>query len=240
MLFRSRDARRLRAQTTRSARGIGALRRYPLVVPLQPLEIEPVLVPMPPKVTAWLQAAQVRIDAFFVDPAHVSGRGFIPSDYQQVWCTLAGLARTATHRLRFCEWGSGFGVVVGFAVLLGMEAHGIEIDRALCAVARQLLAEHGLGAEIAQGSFVPEDYEPSARLADLDTRTVLGQPDGYDQLSRDLDEFEVVFAYPWPGEEDLYLDLFRRRADYGAVLITHSRVEGMRAWRKVAARSTRR
>ena len=105
------------------------MRRYPLVVPLQPLEIEPVLVPMPPKVTAWLQAAQVRIDAFFADQAHVSGRGFIPSDYQQVWRTLEGFARTETHRLRFCEWGSGFGVVVGFAVLLGMEAHGIEIDR---------------------------------------------------------------------------------------------------------------
>ena len=55
--FARRDARRLRTQTNRSARGIGALRRYPLVVPLQPLEIEPVLVPMPPKVTAWLQAA---------------------------------------------------------------------------------------------------------------------------------------------------------------------------------------
>lgn len=209
-------------------------------MPLQPFEIEVCPAPLPPPIAAWLAAAQQRIDAFFADPAHVSGMGFIPSDYELVYGALAGFARREVGRLRFCEWGSGFGVVVGLAVLLGMEAYGIEIDGVLCAAARTLLAQRGLAAEIAHGSFVPEDYEPSARLADLDTRTVLGQPDAYDQLSRDLDEFDVVFAYPWPGEEELYLDIFRRYADQGAVLITHSRVEGMRAWRKVAARRARR
>lgn len=208
-------------------------------MPLQPFEIEVHPAPLPPKVAAWLASAQQRIDAFFADPAHVSGVGFIPSDYELVFGALASLARTEAGRLRFCEWGSGFGVVVGLAALLGMEAHGIEIDVRLCAAARELLAQHGLAAEIAAGSFVPEDYEPPPRLADLETRTVLGQPDAYDQLSRDADEFDVVFAYPWPGEEELYLDLFRRCADQGAVLVTHSRVEGIRAWRKVAARRAR-
>ena len=95
------------------------------------------------------------------------------------------------------------------------------------------MAAHGLGATIAHGSFLPENDEASEQLADLETRTVLGAADGYDELGCDLDDFEVVFAYPWPTEEELYCELFRRRADYGAVLLTYSRTEGMRAYRKV-------
>ncbi|MCY2956339.1 MAG: hypothetical protein WCR59_01835 [Planctomycetota bacterium] len=205
-------------------------------MPLQPFEIEPAREPMPARAAAWLQAAQVRIDAFFADASHVSGIGFIPSDYDLVWRTLAKFAHGQTGRLRFCEWGSGFGVITGFAALLGMEAHGIEIDACLCSSARELLAANGLRAEIAQGSFIPEDYEPGERLVDLDTRTVFGKRDAYDDLSLALDDFDVLFAYPWPGEDALYKDLFLRRADFSAVLIMHSRVEGMRAWRKVAKR----
>lgn len=203
-------------------------------MPLVPFEIEPVREPLPPPVAALLAAARARIDAWFARPEHVSGIGFVPSDYEVVWRTLAGLQRQQPDARRFCEWGSGFGVVVGLGALLGLDAHGIELAAELVAASRVLLAGQGLRATIAQGSFVPADYAASERLSDLETRTVLGAADAYDELGRDLDDFEVVFACPWPTEEELYCDLFRRRADWGAVLLTHSRIEGMRAYRKVA------
>ena len=33
-------------------------------------------------------------------------------------------------------------------------------------------------------------------------------PDGYDELELEPDDFDVVFAYPWPGEEQVIFDLF--------------------------------
>lgn len=208
-------------------------------VPLLPIELEAIVEAPPPPVAALLADARTCIDAWFARPAHRTGIGFVPSDYEAVWRALAAVRRQCPDLRQFCEWGSGFGVVAGLAAQLGFAAHGIEIDAALVATSRTWLAARGLRAAIAHGSFVPADDRGSERMADLETRTVLGAPDGYDELGCDLDDFEVVFAYPWPTEEELYCDLFRRRAEPGAVLVTYSRTEGVRAYRKVARGSRR-
>jgi len=65
---------------------------------------------------------------------------------------------------------------------------------------------------------------------------VLQSDDAYDRLERDLDEFDVVFAYPWPEEEKLYRKLFLRHAAEGAVLVVYGQLDGVRALRKVAGR----
>jgi len=208
-------------------------------VPLAPFDITPSPAPLPAAVVTFLAAGKVRLDAFFAAPQHQTGIGFIPSDHEAVYRTLAAFRQTEPAARRFCEWGSGFGVIAGLAAWLGFDVHGIEIDPALVTASRQLLAEHELHAVIAPGSFIPEDDAASEAHADLETRTVLGAADGYAELGRDLDDFEVVFAYPWPTEEELYCELFRRRADYGAVLLTYSRTEGMRAYRKVPPGSRR-
>jgi hypothetical protein len=155
-----------------------------------------------------------------------------------VFLALQALRQHEPQALRLLEWGSGFGVVTGLAAWLGFDAHGIEIDATLVRAAEQLLAAHRLRATFACGSFVPDDYD-AGRHVDLETRTVLGHPAAYDELGRDLDDFDVVFAYPWPTEEALYCDLFHRRADHGAVLITYSRQEGVRAYRKLAGQRRR-
>ena len=208
-------------------------------MPLVPFHLPPSPAPLPPAALRLLADAKVRLDTFFADAKHQTGIGFIPSDHEAVYRTLAAFAQLQPDARRFCEWGSGFGVITGLAALLGFDAHGLEIDPALVAASRELLAAHGLRAVIAHGSFLPADDEGSERLVDLETRTVLGKDDGYDELGRDLDDFEVVFAYPWPTEEEMYCDVFRRRADYGAVLLTYSRTEGMRAYRKVPHGSRR-
>lgn len=201
-------------------------------MPLVAVEIEPVHAPLPAAVSTFLAAAQQRLDAWFARPEHRAGFGFIPSDYELVWRTLAAVRRDQPDARRLLEWGSGFGVVVGLGALLGFEASGIEVDAGLVVASRELLAEHGLRATIAAGSFVPDGNTASERLADLETRTVLGAPDAYDDLDADLDDFDVVFAYPWTTEEALYCDVFARGADHGAILITYSRNEGVRAYRK--------
>jgi len=205
-------------------------------VQLVPLELTTDDAPLPPRVVAFLTSAQSRIDRWFARPEHQAGFGFIPSDYQQVWRALAAVRREHPDACRFLEWGSGFGVVAGLAAMLEMDAHGIEIDGDLIPAANELLAEHDLTATMVQGSFVATEVAESD-LDDLETRTVLDQPDAYDDLGRSLDDFDLVFAYPWPTEEELYHELFRQGADYGAILVTWSNLEGVRAYRKVATSS---
>ena len=73
---------------------------------------------------------------------------FVPSDYENAWSVLSGLPRGS-----FCEWGSGLGIAVGLAEILGFEASGIEIDPALAESARGLLRDHNLKAQITTGSY---------------------------------------------------------------------------------------
>ena len=204
-----------------------------------PLDLPAVTEPLAPNAAAFLADAKARIDAWFARPEHQSGIGFIPSDHVLVHAALAALRRTEPDARRLLEWGSGFGVVTGLAASLGFDAYGIEIEADLVDVSRELLAAHRLPATIAHGSFVPPGVAADD-LADLETRTVLGAPDAYDELGRDLDDFDVVFAYPWPTEEELYCDWFQAKADPGAVLLTYSRVEGVRAYRKLTRRGERR
>ncbi len=202
-------------------------------MPLVPLELLLDASPLPPKVTALLADAAVRIDAYFANRA-AGTDGFVPCDHELVYRALQSLRADASVGRRWCEWGSGFGVVAGLAALLGFDACGIEVDGTLVTASRELLAAHALRVEIWPGSFVPDAYAASERLSDLETRTVLSQGDAYGDMERDIDDFDVIYAYPWPTEEEQYCDLFRRHADVGSVLLTFSRTEGVRAYRKVA------
>ena len=74
--------------------------------------------------------------------------GFVPSNYENAWNILNGLARGT-----FCEWGCGLGIVVGLAELLGFDASGIELEPELAESARALLRDHNLKAHIDTGSY---------------------------------------------------------------------------------------
>ena len=82
---------------------------------------------------------------------------FVPSNYEMAWKVLAALPRG-----RFCEWGSGLGIAVGLAAILGHESMGIELDAGLAEASRGLLRAHGLCANIETGSYLdridPADY----------------------------------------------------------------------------------
>jgi len=160
---------------------------------------------------------------------------FVPADYRRVYGGLEtirvqGLAATD----RMCEWGSGFGVVASLAAQLGFEACGIEIERDLVEQAEALVAAHGLDVAFAHGSFIPESAE-AAGLADVqdDLATLAhGVADGYEELGLDPEDFGLIYAYPWPGEEEVVETIFDAVAASGALLLTYRSTEDLVLQRK--------
>lgn len=90
---------------------------------------------------------------------------FVPSDYELVWRVLSGLPRG-----RFCEWGSGLGIVTGLAEILGFTALGIEVDADLAQLSRELLGTLGLRSPIYTGDYLERN-----------------------------DQADYYFVYCWPG-----------------------------------------
>jgi hypothetical protein len=142
---------------------------------------------------------------------------FVPADYDAV---LLALLELRAPGLRFIELGSATGVVTIMADLLGYEAYGIEIDPTLVRSARRLAATYESNAKFAVGSFLPGgfSYEPrdgALRGIGEDSRS------GYAALGRGLDEFDVVYGYAWPGEEDVLVDMVRAYGSAGARLLLY-------------------
>ncbi len=137
---------------------------------------------------------------------HHRWHSFVPADYERVLAVLSELARPG---LRFLELGSANGVITVMADLLGYDAYGIEIDEHLVRSARETAARYGSGARFAAGSFLPQGWAWRPRDGDGRLGTVGEGPSGYLDLGMPLDEFDLVYAYPWSGEEAMMLDLFR-------------------------------
>ncbi len=143
---------------------------------------------------------------------------FVPSDYERALRTLLALREPGR---RFLEWGSATGVITIMADLLGFEAHGIELDGELVGLARELARKYGSSARFVQGSFLPAGYE--WRPADGDGRLGTighGRP-AYRELGHALADFDVVWGYPWGGEEPIMQDIMRRYGRADGCLVLH-------------------
>jgi hypothetical protein len=143
-------------------------------------------------------------------------RPFVPADYDLV---LAALLPLRSPGRRFLELGSATGVITMMAELLGFEAYGIELDRDLVEIARELADRTGSGARFAHGSFLPTGYRYRGPGGDSRTGTIGSGESGYLELGRPLDDFDVVFGYPWPGEAPVMVDLLRRYGGEDSVLL---------------------
>ncbi len=55
-------------------------------------------------------------------------------------------------------------------------------------------------------------------------------------MGLDPDDFDVVFAYPWPGEECLIASLFEKYAAEGALLLMYDQFNSVRLLGKVGKR----
>lgn len=185
---------------------------------------------IPGDVQAFLREADRRIEDF---QRHARVPGFVPSDFARTYSVLRAVASSnlPTGNL-FCEWGSGFGVVACLAAMLDFDAVGIEIDAELVESARQLADDFGLPVEFVRGSFIPKGGEVYTDVrggyAWLDTAET-----GAD-VGLDADDFDVIFAYPWPDEEGATEKLFERYAGAKALLLTYHGGDEIRLRRKRA------
>ena len=190
--------------------------------------------PLPEEVERFLQDATERIEAFIAGRGSEPVVGFVPCDFVMTYRALAGIRRRhLAAGDTFLEWGSGFGVVADLAAMLGFEASGIEIEAELVEEAETLAAEYDLPATFVHGSFIPTGADDL--VDDLGEFSFIreGGPDGYEELGLDLDDFDVVFVYPWPGEAHVGLDIFDEYAGRGSLLVSYRGVEEIRMHRKV-------
>ncbi len=201
---------------------------------LKTLEFNPPTIELPQRIVELLNDADERIDRFQFERRDQPVAAFVPSDFVLAYHALAAIAATnlAPGR-RFVEWGSGVGVVSCLAAELGFDAVGIEIEAPLVDVSRELADDHAIAADFVAGSFVPLD---EAGLFDLSGDFNWVRTDAasaYDELDLEPDDFDLVYCYPWPGEEELSEELFATCCATGALLLSYHGRDGMKLRRRV-------
>ncbi len=197
---------------------------------------------LPDDVVAFLDEADSRVSQF-VRNSPIRVTGFVPSDFVTVYQALRAITElNLAPGDSFCEWGSGFGVVASLAAMLEFKASGIEIERGLVDASQRLADDFGLPVDFIHGSFIPSGAEAYAEKASADNnaeyfRLVTDADDAYDELGLDPDDFDVFFAYPWPGEECLIESLFEKYAAEEALLLTYNQYNSVQLRRKVGKRT---
>jgi hypothetical protein len=152
---------------------------------------------------------------------------FVAADYERV---LEALLPLRAPGLKFLEWGSATGVVTIMADLLGFEAYGIELDPGLVDVARRLAKQFDSGARFAAGSFLPSGYKWRPVSGDGRLGTIGVGMSAYPSLGHPLDDFDLVYGYPWDGEAPMMLDLMRAYGSSKACLLLNGD-EGVQLYR---------
>jgi hypothetical protein len=204
-----------------------------LDVPLVDIEISNDRSVLPDDIVAFIREADLRVRQFLRN-SPIPATGFVPSDFTTVYHVLHAITdANLAPGTSLCEWGSGFGVVASLAAMLEFMACGIEIEKDLVDASRRLAEDFGLPVEFVQGSFIPSGAESYAEEAYADNNAkyswlVTDADDAYDELGLDPADFDVVFAYPWPGEEYLIMSLFEKYAAENALLLMYGEFNSVR------------
>ncbi len=188
---------------------------------------------VPGDVRSFLREAKRRIEQFQLH-RHISG--FVPSDFERTYAVLRTLAADRARGDLFCEWGSGFGVVACLAAMLDFDACGIEIEGELVDAAQQLADDYDLPVEFIRGSFIPPAGAADAHAGDDLAWLTADEGNPQEDLGLAPEDFDVIFAYPWPDEQRLIEGLFERYAGVGAVLVTYHGGGDFRLGRKTGKR----
>ena len=166
-------------------------------------------------------------DQFWAQKLNKRYPRYVASEPAQVYAALKhvrdeGLALGE----RFIEWGSGFGVASSLAAQLGFEATGIELEEGLVEIAEKLAEKHKTGAEFIASTYIPEgyisyDHAGGSDIVPDDSFGHQAEAPRYDDMDIGLDEIDVFFVYPWPGEQEMMLKLFDSVASEDAILIAY-------------------
>lgn len=153
-----------------------------------------------------------------------SFHSYASANYELVYDSLTQLRGKATT---FLEWGSGLGMVSIMASQLGFESYGIEAECSLVGHAQEFADQVDSNAQFAIGSFIPDEFEWNPAAGDESIRTVIDAPDAYDQFDLKLEDFDLIYAYPWPTEHQLYHNILRQFARTGALFMSYDAREGI-------------
>jgi hypothetical protein len=186
-----------------------------------------------------IDTANDAIEAFMLLDQTVI-EGFVPCDFHLLDQAITWIEQN--HLLtgnRFCEFGAGFGVGAMLAALRGMESIGIEIEPRLVEQASIVADELGNHAKFYCGSFVPQGAEGLTVLAGEVEHVNTDEGDVYEVIGRDLNDFDLVFAFPWHGEHGFFEAVFDACAADGALLLTYRGREGMNLVGKISMNKRR-
>lgn len=204
-------------------------------MPLQPIQVPEQFstISHPSTALRLIELAKERSDAFLKLSQPVI-HNYVPCDFDLV---NQGLAWIMDNYLlagnRFCEFGSGLGVAALLASAHGMDSIGIEIEAALVEESCRLASDLELPARFYCGSFVPRNISDIFELSQGIEHVVTDEGDVYDEIGLAPSEFDLFFAFPWPGEYHFFESLFQQCAADGACLLTYQGREGLNLIRKI-------
>lgn len=190
--------------------------------------------PVPERAGRWIEEAYRRIEAFQDCWDRPQIEQFVAADYVLVYQALEWTLQTQPLLgRRFLEWGCGFAVVSALAASLRLDAIGIEAEMDLLRQGQRTIQACGVEVELVHGNFLPPSAE---RFADDPTLPSIGHDvaSAYPALELELDDFALVYAYPWPGEDDFHELVFDHYAAEGALLMLFCGPNDVRLWRKVS------
>jgi hypothetical protein len=162
-------------------------------------------------------------------------KNFVPCDFHLLDQSLTWIEQN--HLLtgrRVCELGSGFGVAALLASLRGLEAVGIEIESNLVEQSSNLADALGLPAKFYCGSFVPHDIAGILEVGRDVEHVETHEGEVYEEIGLGLDDFDLFFAFPWPGEHPFFEAVFQAGAADNSLLLSYRGRNGMHLVRKTS------
>ncbi|MFT5301413.1 MAG: hypothetical protein ACI87E_004161 [Mariniblastus sp.] len=189
--------------------------------------------PHSPAAARLIDLANERIEAFMLGNDSVI-ENFVPCDFHLLDQSLTWIDQN--HLLtgsRFCELGSGFGVAALLTSLRGMESVGIEIESALVEESSNLADALDLPAKFYCGSFVPRDIAGILELGRDIEHVETHEGEVYEEMGLGLDDFDLFFAFPWPGEHQFFEAVFEAGAAVNSLLLSYRGRDGMHLIRKM-------
>ncbi len=188
---------------------------------------------VPPPIRLWIADARRRIERFQDRWDRPQIEQFVAADYELVYQSLVWARKTQLLiGQRFLEWGCGFGVVSAMASTLAFDTIGIEAEIDLLSQGRRVIRDWKADVELIHGNFLPSNID---HLADDPTLPSLGHQveSAYESMGLDLEDFAIVYAYPWPGEDDFHERVFDQHGARGGLMLQFCGPNDVRLWRKV-------
>lgn len=193
------------------------------------IDYEPVSAELPPRFYKLVEAAEARFDEFYKQQLNKRYPRYIASEPDQVYAALKWVTdRGLVQDRKFVEWGSGFGIATCMAALLGYEATGIELRAGLVDIARELARSQSIEANFICTSYIPEGYIEYEIAGGTDLSIdesfgyqLEGGPVYRGEEDLDIEEVDLFYAYPWPGEQEMMLKLFDALAGVDAIMIAY-------------------